>query len=380
LAQSPRRILMTVPAVGGVWTYALELARALAGCGVSVSMATMGAPLSPEQRAETSRVANLEVFESDYKLEWMEDSWSDVREAGQWLLGLEELIRPDVVHLNGYAHGALEWRAPVLMVGHSCVLSWWRAALGRPAPARWNQYRVEAARGLSAAGVVVAPSRAMLATLERHYGPARDGRVIYHGRDASSFETKGKDEFVMAAGGRWDEAKNLWALGRAAAQIAWPVLVAGETRRAGEDGAAMNNVHRLGFLPRPKLSGWLARAPIYASPARYQPFGLAALEAGLSGCALVLGDIHSLREVWEDAAIFVPPDDAEALRDALEELIENPRLRATYGSRARMRALEFTPHRMAAGYLAAYADLIGGRHARLGDRDSAAGRRDVCAL
>ncbi len=31
-------------------------------------------------------------------------------------------------------------------------------------------------------------------------------------------------------------------------------------------------------------------------PARYEPFGLSVLEAALSGCALVLGDIPSLRE------------------------------------------------------------------------------------
>ena len=36
--------------------------------------------------------------------------------------GLERRLRPDVVHLNGYTHGALPWRAPVLVVGHSCVL------------------------------------------------------------------------------------------------------------------------------------------------------------------------------------------------------------------------------------------------------------------
>ena len=63
-------------------------------------------------------------------------------------------------------------------------------------------------------------------------------------------------------------------------------------------------------------SGW-PRAAIYALPARYEPFGLSALEAALSGCALVLGDIPSLREVWGDAAVFVPPDDAGGLRDAL---------------------------------------------------------------
>ena len=63
----------------------------------------------------------------------------------------------------------------------------------------------------------------------------------------------------------------------------------------------------LGRLSAGELADWYARAAIYALPARYEPFGLSALEAALSGCALVLGDIPSLREIWGDAALFVPP-------------------------------------------------------------------------
>ena len=355
---------MTADAVGGVWTYALELTRALAERGVVVSLATMGAPLSSSQRAEAESIANLEVFESDYKLEWMDDPWSDVREAGEWLLSLEERIRPDVIHLNGYAHGAIGWRAPVLVAGHSCVLSWWQAVRGCAAPAQWNQYRAEAARGLSAANIVIAPTRAMLAALEDHYGPIRDGRVVYNGRDASLFEVRAKSDFVMAAGRLWDEAKNISALGRAASQIVWPALLAGDQKHpngSDVDVVFAPNVHLLGQLSQQQIAIWLSRASIYALPARYEPFGLSALEAGLSGCALALGDIPSLREVWGDAAVFVPPDDIGTLRDAIEELMENTALRADYGARALIRAREFTPERMAAGYLKAYADLMAGR-------------------
>ncbi|MGH9853956.1 MAG: glycosyltransferase family 4 protein, partial [Blastocatellia bacterium] len=220
-----------------------------------------------------------------------------------------------------------------------------------------------------------------------HYGPLRDGRVVYHGRDPSPFEARApglpnapdvKDEFVIAAGRLCDEAKNIGALGRVASQIVWPVLVAGSERVP--DAASIGNLHPLGELSRQKIAEWFARAAIFALPARYEPFGLSALEAGLAGCALVLGDIHSLREVWGDAAVFVPPNDVEALRDAIEELIEDASLRAVYAARARLRALEFTPRRMAAGYLAAYADLMAGRKARRPGKKIAASRgRSACA-
>ncbi|HEY0779002.1 MAG TPA: glycosyltransferase, partial [Gemmatirosa sp.] len=100
---------------------------------------------------------------------------------------------------------------------------------------------------------------------------------------------------------------------------------------------------------------WMGRAAVYALPARYEPFGLSALEAGLAGCALVLGDIPSLREVWGDAATYVAPDDAAALADALRTLAADDAHRTALGIRARTRALTYTPARMADGYLAAYA-------------------------
>ena len=126
---SPRHILMTADTVGGVWTYAVELARGLTANGVHVSLATMGAPLSREQRSEV-QFNDVQVFESSYKLEWMENPWQDVDAAGEWLLDLDDRLQPDLIHLNNYAHGKLDWRAPVLMVGHSCVYSWWRAVHG----------------------------------------------------------------------------------------------------------------------------------------------------------------------------------------------------------------------------------------------------------
>ena len=79
---TPKTILMTADTVGGVWTYALELTRALQPFGVEVKLALMGPPLTPAQRAEAGEISNLCLFKSDYKLEWMPDCWSDVKRAG----------------------------------------------------------------------------------------------------------------------------------------------------------------------------------------------------------------------------------------------------------------------------------------------------------
>src|SRR5690606_8377688 len=104
-------------------------------------------------------------------------------------------------------------------------------------------------------------------------------------------------------------AKNLAQLDAVATELPWPVYVAGSTEHPDGGNAAFDSVETLGVLSRAEMKHWLGRASIYVLPARYEPFGLSALEAALSGCALVLGDIPSLREVWGPAATYVDPAD-----------------------------------------------------------------------
>lgn len=355
---SASKVLMTADTVGGVWTYALELIRALGDHDVHVALATMGAPLSREQRKELRKLSNARLFESHYKLEWMEKPWFDLARAGAWLLDIERRFKPDVVHLNNFIHGALGFQAPKLVVGHSCVLSWWRAVKGEPAPSEWNWYRHQVTRALRAADLVIAPSHAMLAALQQHYGPLRFGEVIPNGRDHETFIPLPKEEFVLVVGRLWDEAKNLGAMIKVAPELPWPVYVAGDLEHPDGGTTSTPHVSCLGRLASSALVPWFGRAAIYALPARYEPFGLSVLEAALSGCALVLGDIPSLRSLWENAALFVTPNDSTALKEALGQLMRDRPLREEYGQRARNRAIEFTPQRMVTGYLSAYADVM----------------------
>ena len=358
------RVLLVADTVGGVWTYALELAEALIRRGVDVALATMGARLTADQRAAVRRLPELQVYASRFKLEWMEDPWDDVRRAGEWLLGLEQTVRPDVVHLNTFAHAGLPWQAPKLVVGHSCVLSWWEAVKGEAAPAAWERYRREVTRGLRAADLVIAPTTAMLIELQRLYGPLPNARVIPNGRRAGGHLGRAKQPLILAAGRVWDEAKNIAVLAAIAPRLAWPVCVAGEDVHPDGGQTHYQNVRRLGRLAPAQLARWLGQASIYALPARYEPFGLSILEAGLAGCSLVVGDIPSLREVWGNAASFVAPDDPGALAATLDRLIGDPTRRRALAARSLIRALELTPDRMAEEYLRAYHDLALAAHSR----------------
>lgn len=349
------RMLMTADTVGGVWTYALELARAL--YDHEIVLATMGAPLSADQWAAARAIPNLTICESAYKLEWMRDPWDDVRAAGDWLLDLEAQYQPDFVHLNSFVHGALDWRAPVLVVGHSCVLSWWRAVKGEDAPADWSIYRERVRAGLHRADLAAAPTRAMLDALEDHYGVFRQGAVVPNGVRADQFPPGEKAPFVLSAGRLWDEAKNLAALEAVAPCLPWKVCVAGDETHPDGGTRVVDGVRSLGRLSPAQMADWYGRASIYALPARYEPFGLSVLEAACAGCALVLGDIPTLRENWDGAALFVPPDDHAALEAALKRLIGSDAERQRLAAAAQWRARSFSVTRMADGYRHLYAKL-----------------------
>jgi glycosyltransferase involved in cell wall biosynthesis len=126
----------------------------------------------------------------------------------------------------------------------------------------------------------------------------------------------------------------------------------GEAELVGGEGTA------LGRLARHDVRALLARAAVFVSPARYEPFGLGILEAARSGCALVLGDVPSLREVWGEAAVFAAPDDDEAVAAALRLVAGDAELRLELAERARRRAARYTVEAMAAGYERVYEQVL----------------------
>jgi len=210
----------------------------------------------------------------------------------------------------------------------------------------------------------------MLAQLESLYGPFRARAIIHNSRDARRYVSPPtKERLILSAGRVWDAAKNVEALVAIAPQVRAPIVIAGATRNAwGSPDVRIDESLRAavtleGHLSPERLSEWYARAAIYALPARYEPFGLTTLEAALSGCALVLGDIPTLHEVWGDAACYVSPDDREGLRDALNAMLIDDAARAEWAERAMARARRFNPERFARRYLSLY-HALGARRGR----------------
>ncbi len=346
------KVLITTDTDGDVFSYTVELSAALGAEGAEVVVATMGPRLRREQRA----LLPDRVHESGYRLEWMENSWVDVSAAGRWLQILEAEERPDVVHLCSYAHGALPLAAPKVVVAHSSVLSWWRAVHGSDAPPEWGHYREQMAAGLDGADAVVAPTKAMLEELESDHR-LRPGtpHVIHHGSAApAAASDAGKSALVLGSERVWDAARNLATLDAAAARLAWPVTVAGDLGPMGKVRFAEST----GSLDPSALVELRRSASIFAAPTAYEPTGLGILAAARERCALVLGYIPSLRELWSDAAIFVQPGDHHALHEVLETLIDDGRLRGELAERAQQRAAELSIQRTARAYRRLYERLV----------------------
>jgi glycosyltransferase involved in cell wall biosynthesis len=355
----PLTVLMTADAVGGVWSYSLSLCAALPE--YRFVLAVMGPLPSPAQRAAAGQLGNVVLEEYGHRLEWMQGAAEHLGPSRHWIATLARRHGADLMHINGYAHAVNDTGLPTLVVAHSDVLSWWHAVHGEAAPFEWAPYRREVMAGLDAADRVVAPTAAVLGDLARHYRFRRNrGVVIGNGIDVAAFSSRPKRAVVMAAGRLWDAAKNLSVLDEIAGELDWPVEIAGDPAHPESGAVRFATARLLGVLSPAEMAAAFGEAATYAAPARYEPFGLGILEAAASGCALVLGDIASLRETWDGAALFVPPDDRAAWRSTLGCLIADDARRDTLAAAALQRSAALTRERRAASYAALYRELSAG--------------------
>jgi glycogen(starch) synthase len=362
-------ILVTADTLGGVWTYTRELVTGLARGGQQVTLVSFGDIPTAAQSRWMEGLPNFDYRPTAFKLEWMQDSEADLVASAQYLEAVIEECRPDVLHFSQFYYGALGCHQPRVVVAHSDVVSWWMAVHQKEPPeSEWSRWhRGIVAQGLRGATAVVAPSLWMLEQVNLHYGPPAFGSVIYNGRDPALFNPHmSKQENIVTVGRLWDSGKNAALLLRA--DMPAPVEIVGCDRHPEIPGSAFaaeeisSNVHLKPEQDERGLAQTLARAGIYAATSQYEPFGLAPVEAALSGCALVASDIPSFRELWGGAAVFFRNNDADSLRQAVESLVRDPALRRQQANLAYRHARQrFTAERMVAAYMDLYRTLMPAR-------------------
>lgn len=357
------KILMTTDTVGGVWVYSLELCRALAQYDVQVHLVALGGWPSPAQQVEAESIPNLTCYKSDFKLEWMEDPWEDVEQSRKWINCIYQTVQPDIVHLNNYAHVEEEWTAPVITVFHSCVQTWWQAVKGINAPHEWDHYTKIVKKSLEESNIVVAPTKAILNKAQEAHHFTSETTVIHNGRKTPAEVNDQKEKFILCMGRMWDEAKNLPLLSNIAERLPWPVYVAGAAKNPDTGKQCrLENVRFLGKLTPEEVQEWMQRASIFVSPTRYEPFGLAILEAAGNGCALVLSNLDTLQELWQDSALFFDPENEDEAEKTITRLLENPQFLEELSEKARERAKQYSAEKMGAAYNSLYREILEKEH------------------
>ncbi|MCB9759379.1 MAG: glycosyltransferase family 4 protein [Alphaproteobacteria bacterium] len=172
--------------------------------------------------------------------------------------------------------------------------------------------------------------------------PERPGPVVAVGRWVPK---KGLDLLVEAV--RRVPGAQLWLVGDAPAEVEGP------------------QVRRLGMLAPDAVAEVLAEGALFALPCRVAPDGdrdgvpVAMMEAMAAGLPVLTTTLPGLDELVDDACGWrVPPDDPDALTEAVAEVLADPVARAVKGQAARRRVAEgFTLDAQVEGMLAAWREV-----------------------
>jgi len=285
--------------------------------------------------------------------------------------------------LRHYGHTTTRWRA--VRAGLALPRYWWRlrAALrGRvdvvhvndqrgillagPAarlarvPVIWHVHGVRPPRALNALGRVLASRTValtaadarLLATPLRRDAPD----VVANAPDAAYFavERLPVSSPVIVTVGRLSPVKGIDTLLRAVAELRAQrpdvtLEVLGGEQPGYDDHAGLLLELRasLGLDDAVTFAGHvddtrpaLARAAVYAQPARWEGVPLAVLEAMAAGVPVVATDVGGVRDVItpDVTGLLVAPDDPTSLARALARVLEGPELAARLGAAGREQA------------------------------------------
>ncbi|RKN45066.1 glycosyltransferase family 4 protein [Streptomyces hoynatensis] len=249
--------------------------------------------------------------------------------------------RPDLVHLAGPfvlgARGAsLATRLglPSVAVYQTDLAGYARTYLGAGEQAAWR--RIRAVHG--AADLNLVPSTASLKALEARGVPRL--RLWRRGVDTARFRPQLRDarlhrelapagELLVGYVGRLAPEKRVDLLARAAALPGVRLVVVGEGPSLPALRAALPGAAFLGRRTGEELAGIYATLDAFVHTGPFETFCQTVQEAQASGVAVTAPAAGGPLDLVEHGrtGLLVPPGDAEAIRDAVAALRDDPGLR-----------------------------------------------------
>ncbi|HHQ6628651.1 TPA: glycosyltransferase family 4 protein [Serratia fonticola] len=198
--------------------------------------------------------------------------------------------------------------------------------------------------------------------LDKNSYPMADEQHLDHWRQ------KVGDRFFLFVGA-FRYYKGLHILLEAVKGTDFPLVIVGagpieqELKQQAAD-LGLKNIHFLGALPDEDKAALLqlCYSVVFPSHLRSEAFGITLLEGAMFGKPLISSEIGTgttYINLDKETGIVVPPSDADALRQAMVQLWNDPQLAARYGENAAKRFQElFTSARMAESYIELYQQLI----------------------
>ena len=158
--------------------------------------------------------------------------------------------------------------------------------------------------------------------------------------------------------------KNLIRVFRAVRGLDLEVLIIGHlTDRQREELEAQQVTFRnLVNLSQSEVINAYRRSSLLMFPSLYEGFGMPIVEAQALGIPVITSDREPMRTVAGDAAILVDPENTEAMRAALIQVLEDSALRKNLVAAGRENAQRFHPDVIAAEYAALYRNVARNTH------------------
>jgi len=134
-------------------------------------------------------------------------------------------------------------------------------------------------------------------------------------------------------------------------------LLDGAARQLARERGVADRISFHGVLPQARLRPYMESADMLVVSSRHEADPIVALEAAVAGTPVVGTHVGLLREWAPEAALTVPPGDAEGLAAAITRLLFDDELRLAMARRAQTLALAEDGDRSAARVLEIYGRL-----------------------
>jgi len=192
---------------------------------------------------------------------------------------------------------------------------------------------------------------------------ADDLRIPPAERDAEALARLGVTRPFVLAVGAADRRKNLGLLERAMPRVAasFPqatLVLAGPRRRGARAQHEPSWQRTLGFVSDDDLMSLYRCARVVVAPSSYEGFGLPVLEAMQLGAPVIAARATSLPEAGGDAAVYVEPEDDEALSREIGRVLADDAVYAAMREASLAQSARFSWDETARCTLAAFDDAV----------------------